>query len=333
MYIYSKSRVLVHPTCMPRPAEQAECGRAAPDPQQRAANGLAPPPPHSSPTSARTGLPNCRRSVADHVVSWCICDTGSTDATRDVVAAAFGAAGVPGHLANHTWINFAKSRNACLREAEAQLAGRCDYFLLLDADHEADPIRGFDLKSAALTADGYMLREKPAPGRTGTVFENLRLVRVGLDWEYIGSTHEYLWRRGDLGWVRASLRELPVTHHADGGSRGDKFERDRKLLEAEVAESPHNSRARFYLANTYRDLGDCGKAIGECVLVCVLFVCLRVCSCVCFLCALVCALCVQCSFCCRCVLMLLVCEQYSLVTAGVVRKLVGCGSLSTSKHS
>jgi len=141
----------------------------------------------------------------------------------------------------------------------------CDYFLLLDGDHEvhAEAARGFNLQAAPLGLDSYMLREGPRPGHTGTVFENVRLVKVGVFWEYVGATHEVLRAGDDAVHTRASLPEFPLIHHADGGSKSDKSTRDRKLLEEEAEQEPNNARTRFYLGNTYRDLGMCTEAIEQ----------------------------------------------------------------------
>ena len=56
------------------------------------------------------------------------------------------------------------------------------------------------------------------------------------------------------------LDELLIEHHADGGSRAHKFERDRVLLEEALADDPDDPRTLFYLAQTYADLGDFERA-------------------------------------------------------------------------
>jgi hypothetical protein len=84
-------------------------------------------------------------------------------------------------------------------------------------------------------------------------------VRGDRDWWYEGSTHEYLTSRG--AETVEPLDAIVVHHHADGGARADKFTRDRDLLERELLRDPHNERAAFYLAQTYRDLGDVTRAI------------------------------------------------------------------------
>lgn len=55
--------------------------------------------------------------------SWVICDTGSTDGTQDLLTSYFAAAGIPGHLANHTWKDFGHNRNLCLEVRSSEVWG------------------------------------------------------------------------------------------------------------------------------------------------------------------------------------------------------------------
>ncbi|WP_375781119.1 tetratricopeptide repeat protein [Bradyrhizobium sp. ma5] len=48
--------------------------------------------------------------------------------------------------------------------------------------------------------------------------------------------------------------------HASGANRGDKSERDIRLLEAALEREPDNARYWFYLAWSYRDAGQYAEA-------------------------------------------------------------------------
>ena len=105
-----------------------------------------------------------------------------------------------------------------------------------------------------LSEDAYLLRHLGDLDYTVT-----RLVRGDRLWHYVGSTHEYLtsgepFTVGHLGcWA--------IDDRADGGSRGDKLDRDRQLLERDLLRDPDDARSTFYLAQTQRDLGHDADAI------------------------------------------------------------------------
>lgn len=52
-----------------------------------------------------------------------------------------------------------------------------------------------------------------------------------------------------------------VVHHADGGSRSDKYERDLALLSQDWDERPGDARTAFYMARTLEALEDYERAI------------------------------------------------------------------------
>ncbi|MEH1017747.1 glycosyltransferase [Micromonospora sp. CPCC 206060] len=189
-------------------------------------------------------IERCLESVHGLVDTWVISDTGSTDGTQRLIRSALGL--IPGELYEEPWVNFGHNRSLNIAHAR----GRADYLLLLDADlvvRQDGPL-------PILTADAYMLRhEGPVEYRVK------RLVRGDFLWRYEGVTHEYL--TCDTSDRQENMDALVIEDHADGGSRHDKFERDAKLLSAELERNPDNSRNVFYLAQTMRDMGCVSKAI------------------------------------------------------------------------
>jgi hypothetical protein len=179
---------------------------------------------------------SCRKLI-DH---WAICDTGSTDGTQDLVRRAL--AGIPGELHQHQWIDFAHNRSELMKLAR----GKGDYLLLLDADWTVEVEPG---ALEGLRADSYLIRH------SGSVeFHNKRLVSGRLDWRYVGATHEYIVSDAE----RTCERLEGVTIHVQsvGGSRTGRWQHDAELLEAELERDPSDARAVFYLAQTYRDIGE-----------------------------------------------------------------------------
>lgn len=189
-------------------------------------------------------IERCLASVADHIDTWVICDTGSTDDTVARIERALD--GIPGVVHHHAWRDFGHNRSELMRVA----AGSADYLLLLDADMTMR----FDAPLPDLDADSYLIRHAG-----DLLYANPRLVRGDRRWWFSHPTHEYLATEGEFR--QELLPDVWIEHHGDGGSRSDKFERDRDLLERYLKEHPDDPRATFYLANTYADLDDIDKAI------------------------------------------------------------------------
>ncbi len=125
-----------------------------------------------------------------------------------------------------------------------------DWLLLLDADMELE-IEGdlHALLSPLRNLEIVLLQE--IGGETEMPMPHI--VRGRHHWKFEGVTHEVLMtggrpRAGELSAAR-------IRDHADGWSEEDKYERDRRLLEAEHERRPKDPRTLFYLAQTYRDLG------------------------------------------------------------------------------
>ncbi|MFJ6636888.1 glycosyltransferase [Streptomyces sp. NPDC091376] len=189
-------------------------------------------------------IERCLASVRDVVDTWVISDTGSTDGTQQLIRTALD--GIPGQLHEEPWVNFGHNRTLNIEHAR----GKADYLLLLDADL----VLRRDGEVPPLAADGYMLRHDDA-----TSYRIKRLVRGDIPWRYEGVTHEYL--TCDQHTTQENLDALVVEDFADGGARHDKFERDARLLGAEMARDPDNPRTVFYLAQTMRDMGQIDEAI------------------------------------------------------------------------
>ena len=191
-------------------------------------------------------IERCLGSAIGLVDTWTIVDTGSVDHTPELVEALLSH--LPGQLHRQPWVDFATNRNALLDIASPT----ADYLLLLDADMTVID-EGFD--RFALTADVYGVEV-----RGGLTYRMPYLVRSGLSWRYRGATHEYI-EAPDVT-TRADAIGLALHHHADGGSRADKFQRDLGLLEAAVRADRSDSRSVFYLAQTRQALGDHAGALA-----------------------------------------------------------------------
>ena len=188
-------------------------------------------------------------SVVGIIDSYCICDTGSTDNTIQIIRNYMSAHGKIGEVYEEPFKNFGYNRTHALERA----ARWAEYALLLDADMKLTI--GSDFLAANLKADVYTILQ-----RNGSLdYFNTRIVRTGIGVKCVGPTHEYY----DIpsGKVTEQLQSLVIEDIGDGGAKSDKFERDVRLLKQGLEEEPGNVRYMFYLANSYRDLGRHKEAV------------------------------------------------------------------------
>lgn len=196
-------------------------------------------------------IERCLRSVLPILDHWCIVDTGSTDGTQTKIRNFFDGI-VPGELIERPWVNFGHNRTEAFELARPH----GEWVLLVDADMvlHRDGFRAEDLD---LGVSGYRVWQ----GTESFGYENVRLLRSDLPWRCVGVTHEYF-TTGLEHEAQETLRTLRIQDIGDGGSKLDKFERDIRLLREGLTQEPHNTRYVFYLAQSYRDIGDYREALG-----------------------------------------------------------------------
>src|ERR1700676_4300128 len=85
-------------------------------------------------------IERCLAAAAPNIDCFVICDTGSTDATVEVIRQFFERRGIPGRIPTTTFRNFEQARNEALDAARASDL-EFDYILLCDADMELIALR------------------------------------------------------------------------------------------------------------------------------------------------------------------------------------------------
>jgi len=191
-------------------------------------------------------------SVISIIDTYCICDTGSTDNTIQVIEEYFKEKGISGKIVKEPFKNFCHNRNFALQAC----VGLSDYILFLDADMILE-IKQFD-KSILNNATSFYILQ----GNESFYYQNLRIVKNNGLYKYVGVTHEYIDVPKDNTFFNIDKNSLFINDIGDGGSKNDKFERDIRLLLDGIKEEPNNVRYYFYLANSYHDLGRFGEAIN-----------------------------------------------------------------------
>jgi glycosyltransferase involved in cell wall biosynthesis len=192
---------------------------------------------------------NLRRifdSVLPYISTYCICDTGSTDGTPDLIKAYFDEKGVVGEVLHHKWKDFGHNHTLASKAA----FGKADFILTMDADDYFEGTPDF-----SQLENGTVYNVKLG---CETDFYYRPLLYPGdLEAYWVGPLHEY------MTWDDQTIPKdhLPgqyvVTSYRDGSRQKedtDKLARDSGLLlQAIEDENGPIDRNTFYLANTYRD--------------------------------------------------------------------------------
>ena len=193
---------------------------------------------HTMVKNGRNKLPALFESVRGFCDKALILDTGSTDGTQSWL---IEQEILPCDYISVPFENFGKTRTRGMKFAK----GKADWLLLLDDDMRLNFHNNRDeIKHSLQSEVGcYMLKHEG-----DVAYWVSRLVRGDVDWEYKGVTHEYL----DRSHAAPRLEGLVIDHQYNHGP--EKFERDLKLLSADIARDPYDARTIFYLAQTLRDM-------------------------------------------------------------------------------
>jgi len=192
------------------------------------------------------------QSVINIIDCYCICDTGSTDNTEELIIDFFKQTNITGKIIHEPFVDFAYNRNFSLKSC----LGMSDFILFLDADMKLIVGNLFN-KEKLINYDSCTILQ----GNDSFFYQNMRIVRNNGLYNYIGVTHEYINSPPENKNILLDKNELFILDLGDGGSKSDKFERDIRLLVGALEKEPKNDRYTFYLANTYHDSGKFEKAI------------------------------------------------------------------------
>ena len=187
-------------------------------------------------------------------------DTGSTDGTQDIARDYFKKEGLThAYVLEEPFIDFATSRNHALSAAE-DLFPEITFMIMPDAEWHIYGTKEL-LQFCAQEKNGsdscYFLYQRSfhADGREAQRLTVPRLIRAKAHVRFVGPVHEVP--------DHIPAITVPITTYITHQQcvRGiekttQRFHRDITLLLKELEKDPTNTRALFYLAQTYECLGD-----------------------------------------------------------------------------
>ena len=198
-------------------------------------------------------------SVIRYIDSYCICDTGSSDNTMELIQQFTSKHNITGVLYKEPFRDFGYNRSHALKKCCAM--ENVDFILLVDADmvlHVDESISPRVFKKHLSKSSAFYLYQ----GTAHFQYKNVRIVKKDLDLSYWGVTHEYLVLPKDCKTNEISKSQVFIKDLGDGGSKEHKFPRDISLLEKALETEPNHPRYLFYLANSYRDNKQYNEAIA-----------------------------------------------------------------------
>lgn len=190
---------------------------------------------------------------------WVICDTGSTDNTKEIICNFFKEKQIEGEIIDHEWKNFAYNRTLALEMA----FHKSDLLFIFDAD---DEIHGkIDMPLTIDDTDGYYLNFGSSQGIS---YQRVLLINNRIKWNFQSVIHEYI----NCLKPNPKIVTLNGDYYVISGRRGsrnqdpNKYLKDAKVLEEAYhkAKSDDDSlylRYGFYCANSYKDAGMCVESI------------------------------------------------------------------------
>jgi len=191
---------------------------------------------------------------------WVICDTGSTDKTREVIVDFFQSVNIPGEMISHEWKDFGYNRTEALKCA----FNKTDYILIFDADDEI--CLDFKLPEN-LHMDAYNFQFGNHTDYNS--YTRSLLVNNRKKWKFVGVLHEVIVPDGFSNTTEIINGDYFVVSGRCGDrntNNPDKYLKDAKVLEKayyemlEIKDGLYQ-RYAFYCANSYFDYGDYENAI------------------------------------------------------------------------
>lgn len=202
------------------------------------------------------------KSVIAAVDCMFIYDTGSTDGTIDLIKE-FEKQIAPKriYMLHGEFVNFEVTRNELLKFIDNHHAAQdVDFVLLLDANdefHGCGQLREFAKDRLTRPQDdegGFYIEQRWLYGEVIDQYYNIFLIRPRMDWKYYGVVHEYIGPK-DIQLAKPPQKcpsDIYIYQDRNENCEASfiRYNRDYKMLRAELAKNPEDPRTLFYLGQT-----------------------------------------------------------------------------------
>jgi len=193
--------------------------------------------------------------MVPYIDYYVICDTGSTDNTKEIIKKFFDGKGIKGEIYDHKWVNFGHNRTLSMQMAYR----KSEYVWVMDAD---DLIVGKVVFPKKLTADSYLFTF----GQNFT-YERTLIFNNKLKWEYRGVLHEFASCMNKKKVYQEKLRGdwyIESRRLGDRNKDPEKYKKDALLLIDAInrkLDPDLYERYLFYTGQSWKDYGEYEKAI------------------------------------------------------------------------
>jgi beta-1,4-mannosyl-glycoprotein beta-1,4-N-acetylglucosaminyltransferase len=195
-----------------------------------------------------------------HFSYWVICDTGSTDNTKEIIYDFFSEKNIPGELYVDEWTNFAHNRTLALERAFS----KTDLLFIFDADDEI--IGTIQMPTVNFLFDQYHLKFGSS---NGIAYTRVLLINNKKRFVYRSVIHEFICCL-ETGEITSAV--IDGDYYVVSGRSGSRSQDPQKYLkDAQILEKAYEEaiktndqlymRYAFYCANSYKDYGMDAEAI------------------------------------------------------------------------
>lgn len=194
-------------------------------------------------------IKRCLLSVARYIDYYIICDTGSSDNTKEIIKETMDSLGIKGEIYDDEWVDFGHNRSLSLQRSYGK---DCQWALVIDAD---DTIEG-DLPIEKLNENydcyNVFLNKNGCSWRRPQIFNIAKK-----NWKYLEPLHEFPSCDGESisSDLKGDYKWIARCEGNRNSNPEEKYKKDYLLLKKHLLQNPKDSRKQFYAAQSACDAG------------------------------------------------------------------------------